>query len=329
MRRRVYVAAAGVLTVLVVGACSHEEGGKSSGGANAAAAGRSALRPNTGYGADNSLRGSVAGPARGTGTSGELSAGGSAGVPQSNTAGSTQLTQAAKIRVAGLTVAIKGAANVAKQADAADAIALAAGGDVDADDRTSGRHATASLLLRVPPAALQPTLRQLAKLGDERYRKLSTTDVTQEVADVGSRIASAHDSIKRLRVLYASAQKVRDVIQIENELNTREAALESLQARQRSLSLETADATINLSLVTAAKKKAVAVHHKQAKQHGGFIGGLDRGWDGFVAAAVWIASAVGTVLPFVALLVILALAARRFGWAIPRHRPSPAPTPSE
>ncbi len=325
MRRRVYVAAAGVLTVLVVGACSHNGGGKGSAGANSAAGGPAAAAPAGGYSREDSLSGRVA-TGTGAGTAGSA---GNAGTRLSDSAGTTQLTRAAKIRVASLTVAVKGAPNVARQADAADAIALTAGGDVDSDDRTSGRHASANLLLRVPPAALQPTLRQLAKLGDERFRKLSTTDVTQEVADVGSRIASARDSIKRLRVLYASAQKVRDVIQIENELNTREAALESLQARQRSLSLETADATINLSLVTAAKKKAAVVHHKPAKHRGGFVGGLDRGWDGFVAAAVWVAGAVGTVLPFVALLAILALAARRFGWAKPHHRPSPAPTPSE
>jgi hypothetical protein len=255
---------------------------------------------------------------------------GTASVPQADSAQSSALATAAKIRVAGLTVAVKHASDVAHQADAADGIALAAGGEVDTDDRTSGPHASADLQLRVPPAALQPTLRQLSGLGDERYRKLSTTDVTQEVADVGSRIASARDSIKRLRVLYASAQKVRDVIQIESELNTREADLESLQARQRSLSLETADATINLSLVTAAKKKPVVVHHKPAHHRGGFVSGLDRGWDGFVAAAVWVANAVGTVLPFVALLVIVAIAVRRLGWAVPHRgaRDLPAPDAS-
>jgi hypothetical protein len=322
MQRRVYVVAAAVLSVLVVGACSHDGASSVSkaalGAAPVAAGGQSSVASGNGAGSAGGGTGSY-----GTGAPAQSQARDAAA------ASASELVHASKIRVASLTVAVKGTVNVAKQADAAGAIATAAGGEVDADDRTSGRHATANLQLRVPPAALQPTLRQLAKLGAETYRKLSTTDVTQEVADVGSRIASAHDSIKRLRVLYASAQKVRDVIQIETELNTREADLESLQARQRSLSLETADATINLSLVTAAKKKAAVVHRKPAKHRGGFVGGLDRGWDGFVAAAVWVASAVGTVLPFLALLVILGLAARRFGWPAPHRRPSPAPTPSD
>jgi hypothetical protein len=328
MRGRVYVAAAGVLTVLVVGACSHDGGGAtSSGGKAAQQGGEYAAAASAPVALSPLQRGAAS--ANGAGSAGNGGSDVTATLPQSASLDSTALTKAAKIRVAGLTVAVKGAANVAHQADAADGIALAAGGEIDADDRTSGPHATADLQLRVPPAALQPTLRELSKLGDERYRKLSTTDVTQEVADVGSRIASARDSIKRLRVLYASAQKVRDVIQIESELNRREADLESLQARQRSLSLETAAATINLSLVTAAKKKAVVVHHKPTHHRGGFVGGLDRGWDGFVATAVWVANAVGTVLPFAALLFVLAFAARRLGWALPHRRPAPVPTPTE
>jgi hypothetical protein len=53
----------------------------------------------------------------------------------------------------------------------------------------------------------------------------------------------------------------------------------------------------------------------------GFVGGLQRGWDGFVATAVWIASAFATLLPFLVLLVLVALGLRVFGVRIPRpHR---------
>ena len=318
MRRRNYMAAAGVLAVLVLGACSHSSGGQSSAPAHAVGAQARGTDLGTGLSAPDSARLPAASGAGGSAGSGSTMG--------TDTKSSAALVQAAKIRIASLTVAIKGAANVARQADAADAIATAAGGEVDADDRTSGRHARADLELRVPPETLQTTLGKLAGLGAERYRKLSTTDVTQQVADVHSRVLSAADSIARLQTLFHTAQKVRDVIAIESELSSRQAELESLQARERALSGQTQLATINLSLVTAAKKAAVPP--KPAKHHGGFVGGVVRGWHGFVAAAVWIASAVGTVLPFLALLAVLALAARRFGWvpAVPHRRAAPAPS---
>lgn len=316
MRGRVYVAAAGVFSVLVVGACSHGSGVQSAAGDMTVNAGRADSAVSAG-----GLSGSTAQPS--TTKLAPSTRGYGAAVQQT-----VKLSDpTAKIRIADLTVAVSGAANVAHRANDADAITAAAGGEVDSDDRTSGRHATATLQLRVPPGALQDTLRKLSALGRERSRQLSTTDVTQQVADVTSRIISARDSINRLRVLYANAHKVRDVIQIEDELNTREADLESLQARQRTLQRQTALATVNLSLVTASKKAVVA--HKHHTNRGGFIGGLDRGWDGFVAAAAWVANAVGTLLPFLALLIIVAAVVRRWGW--PRHRPAPtaAPAPSE
>lgn len=231
----------------------------------------------------------------------------------------------AKIRVAQMTVDVK-RGGVAGAADRAESTALGVGGEVDADDRTSGRDATASLQLRVPPEALTTVLGQLSRLGHEASRQLSTTDVTEKVADVDSRVASAGQSIVRLRTLYANAAKVGDIIAIESELNQREADLESLQAQQRALARQTSMATITLTLRTAVK---AVVPKPKPKQHhrSGFLGGLERGWDGFVAAASWVAIAVGTVLPFLVLLALLG-AVGRLVWRRRPH-PAPAPAPSE
>jgi hypothetical protein len=120
-----------------------------------------------------------------------------------------------------------------------------------------------------------------------------------------------------------SAQRVVDIIRIEDELSQREAALESLQARQRALAQETQLATITLQLVTAAPRKAGA-HHQRARHDGGFVGGLQRGWRGFTTVAGWLAAALGTVLPFLAVLLVLAAAAR-----VARGRHKPARTAPE
>jgi hypothetical protein len=316
MRRRFYVAA-GILAVFAVGACSH-----SSGGGSASANG----------GAGDAVRvpaapaGGIAGAPASHGTVFD----GSQSSSVSKASVKLPIDGSYKIRTAQMTVAVKGAKNVATKANEAESIVEQVGGEVDADDRTSGPDASASLRLLVPPEELTDTLKQLStKLGHERSRELSTTDVTQKVADVNSRVASARESIARLRVLFANAKKVADVIAIESELNTREAELESLEAQQRALERETSMATINLSLVTAPKHPTPPP--KKHEEHlGGFLGGLERGWDGFTAAASWVATAVGTLLPFLVLLLLLGIGARMLRPRLPRRHPTtPAPTPSE
>ncbi len=211
----------------------------------------------------------------------------------------------AKIRTAELTVAVEHGRSVASRANAASLIAVRADGEVDADDRTSGAHASADLVLRVPPQRLIAVLGELADLGAERSRHLSTQDVTAKVADVSSRVASAESAIGRLRQLYARAVKVSDVVQIESELAGRESDLESLQAQQRALARETSTAVITLSLVTASPPPAPPAAHRS-----GFLGGLQNGWDAFTRTMSALATAGGAVLPFAALLALLGLAAR-------------------
>lgn len=317
MRRRVY-GAAGILAVFALSACSHSSNGSSAGG----------VADSRGVPV-----GAPAAAAQGTGN-----VGGAASRP-ANAGGAGSAAQAARvsplddgtyqIRTAQMTVAVKGAQHVSAQADAAEAIALGVGGEVDSDDRTSGRHATATLQLRVPPDALGDTLTKLSALGVEKSRQLSTTDVTQRMADVRSRVSSAQQALAGLRNLFHRAQKVSDIITIETELNSREADLESLQAQYRALSHQTSMATVTLSLVTAVKH-AVAPPKKHEKKRGGFLGGLQRGWDGFAATAIWVAAAVGTILPFLVLLLLVALGARLLWPRLPhRHAPVPTPHPAE
>jgi Domain of unknown function (DUF4349) len=235
------------------------------------------------------------------------------------------VTSTAKIRIADLTVAVKRGGSVPATADRAESIAITAGGAVDADDRASGPHATATLVLRVPPQQLADVLNRLSSLGIEKSRHSTTQDVTAKVADVASRVASANESILRLRQLYRSATKVRDVIAIESELAVRESNLESLQAQQRALAAQTTTARITLTLIKQPRQPAPP---PPAQHRSGFIGGLLNGWDAFRDGAGALATAAGAVLPFLALLVVLFV-----GWRVlwPRlrqtHRPDASAEP--
>jgi hypothetical protein len=90
------------------------------------------------------------------------------------------------------------------------------------------------------------------------------------------------------------------------------------------LKRETEMATVSLDLVTAGAAAAPVRRHSSRT---GFLGGLRRGWDAFVAGATHVATAAGAVLPFVVLLALLAGAARLAGVRRPirlRRRPQPS-----
>lgn len=233
------------------------------------------------------------------------------------------LVSTALIRIAELTVEIPHGHSVAPPADQAEQIALAAGGQVFADERSAGRSPTATITLKVPGDSLADVVEKLAALGKEKARHSSTRDVTTEVADVSSRVRSAQASIAELRLLFDRAVKVGDVIILERELSDREADLESLQAQQRALDAQTSMATVTLNLTTAGA--AAAVHHKH-RADGGFIGGLERGWHAFQTAASGLATGVGAVLPFLVLALVVAAAGvalrRRYRRAVPTHDPA-------
>jgi hypothetical protein len=212
-------------------------------------------------------------------------------------------------------------------ADQVRTVAEGVGGSVDSDNRTSGgadpladagrSGAAATLTLAVPPDRLGEVLGRVAALGAELSRTESSQDVTGQVADVKSRLDSARRSIDRVRVLFSNATRIGDIIALESELATREADLESLQAQQRALDAQTSMAHVTVQLTTTGT--ATPVKHDRS----GFVGGLSRGWDGFVKSGSALLTVLGVVAPFALLLAAVGgavvIARRR------RHRASPPP----
>lgn len=288
--RRIGVAtgAAALMSVALVAGCSQSHLGQASKASGTKDQG--AVRSAVG-GASNYDQAIPAGPA--PLPNGAVKAPPKAGVP---------VTSAALIQTADLVVEIAKGPDVAAKANRAEQIAVAAGGQVFADDRTAGSTPTAALTLKVPGGSLARVLTDLSALGKEKSRHSTTTDVTTQVADVTSRVRSAQASIDRLRLLFHQATKVSDVIALESELSQREADLESLQAQQRSLAAQTEMATVTLNLSTPAAGTGV---HKKHQDKSGFLGGLQRGWQAFTHGAIAVATGVGAALPFLGLTLLI------------------------
>ncbi len=192
---------------------------------------------------------------------------------------------------------------IVEAADSAREWVDEAGGHVESENITNESEETpsASLTLRVPSEDYEDALEELGDLGTEANLQRDVSDVTEEVADVDSRVESAEASLDRLRDLLDDAENVDDVLAVESEINTRQQDLEALQARQQALQEDTSFGTIELSLLLPDTYLA-----EEESESIGFTGGLLRGWRALVSVGEGALVALGWLSPFLAVAAVVA-----------------------
>ncbi|WP_369190588.1 DUF4349 domain-containing protein [Streptomyces sp. R08] len=215
-----------------------------------------------------------------------------------NTKAVPKLTASNIIRTASLSVRVK---DVPKALDEARTTTENAGGFVgnESTARDGQGHERTQVVLRVPSDKYDEVLADLEGAGKLLQRTAKAQDVTDQVVDVESRVASQRASVARVRELMDRATKLSDVVELEGELSTRESDLEALLAQQASLKDRTSLATITLSLSQTPVAKAAA------KDDGpGFVDAVAGGWHVFVTMLRWITLSLGAVLPFAAVAAL-------------------------
>jgi uncharacterized coiled-coil protein SlyX len=180
-------------------------------------------------------------------------------------------------------------------AASADAVKIveAAGGRVDARTEyapSNGDAGSASLTLRIPADQLQQVLDDLAELGRADEISTSTSDVTQLVTDLDSRIATQRGIIDRLNGMFGQAATIEDLITLETTIAEHQATLEDLEAQQRSVADQVALSTLSLFLRSEAEAPV--------QQPMDFLSGLQAGWGAFVAFFSGLVVALGVLLPW-------------------------------
>ncbi|SFC37152.1 DUF4349 domain-containing protein [Streptomyces aidingensis] len=313
--------------LLALTACSGTDGADGSG----AAADRAAAAPEEGTGGGLADEGRAAAPeeaeaagepgagADGAGEAGrDDAAGGFAGAPELPS--TLHLIRTAHLSV--LTEDVPGSYREAVR------LAERAGGYVSEEqtDEDSAGYRRSRITLRVPPEEYGSLLQELAGLGRLAHREVTTEDVTREVVDVESRIASQEESVARVRALMEDATTLTDVVTLESELSRRQADLEALKAQQKSLSEQTGMATITLEL---REPEAEEIEPEEAEDAGPSLpDALRGGWDAFLTTLLWIAVVIGAALPFVVTVVVVVLFGRWLRKRLPaRPRPGRAAPP--
>jgi hypothetical protein len=287
-------------------------------------------RSGTGSVSSGALTPDVAGqPASGDGSTGATDSGagsGGAKSPEQLAAGTGVLADRSIVRTASMTVRAKDVLVASAQASS---LAQALGGFVSGEKTQASpdqpAKSEAVIALRVPADRMPTLLTQLRGLGTLLSEDQSADDVTGQVIDVAARIAAQKASVARIRVLMSRATTLGQVVQIEGELTTRQAALESLEGQAAALADQTTLATVTATIV-GPQAAAPVVRHTTAPS--GFGAGLSKGWHAFTVAGSWLLTALGVLLPFLVLVTPFVLA----GYVLARRRSrsgAPATTASE
>ena len=192
-------------------------------------------------------------------------------------------------------------------------LATDAGGFV-ADEQVRARDEEVDVTVRVPADRFDDVRGAIGELGDVAEQNVEARDVTAEVVDVESRIASLRASVVRVRGLLSQSGDVAQLALVEGELARREAELEALLGQQRVLrdQVDLATLTVHMSEDEAPTPSDDAP---------GFADGLRRGWVAAVDGGQIALAVAGFVLPFAVPAALVALGVRR--WQ--RRRPAAAP----
>lgn len=260
---------------------------------------------------DQSVAGKDAAAQNGSGQNGSAQNGaaqnGAAGQGRSPAAAQVPAVQRNVVRTAQLTLTVD---DVAAKARQAHDIAARHQGYV-ADEKTDDR--VASIELKVASDDLDAALAALADLGRVTSRNQQAQDVTEQLVDLQSRLATQRASVERVRALLGNATAIGEIVQIESELTRRQADLESLEQRIAALDGQVQLATVSVQLSKADGGTPVD------EEDLGFLGGLDAGWGAFLGTAQVLLTVLGAVLPFAVVLAVPALVVLR---VLRRRRPA-------
>jgi hypothetical protein len=180
-----------------------------------------------------------------------------------------------------------------------------------ADEQVRAEDDIADLTLRVPADDFDGVRDAVGELGEITEQQVQADDVTADMVDLDSRIASLQASVERLRSLLAEAGDVSQLAVVEGELTTRETELEALLGQQRVLADQVALATLTLHLGEDAPAPG------PADDIAGFGESFHRGWVGLIDIGRVALAVAGFLLPFAVPAALVAVLTR---WWLHRRR---------
>lgn len=176
------------------------------------------------------------------------------------------------------------------------------------DSRVNGDSSYSSVTVQVPAADLDTFIADISSLGAVDSVSVNAQDVTTQVVDLDARIKALQTSIDRMNELLAQADQIDDLLAIETQLSARQAELDSLAAQRTWLGDQVAMSSVTITLSPTTTLTDIDAP--------GFLSGLRSGWAAFVSATAVGITALGFLMPFaivfmLVLIPVIAIAVRQ------------------
>lgn len=208
------------------------------------------------------------------------------------------------IRNADLNLAVKKAQEVAGQIEEE---ASQAGGFMASSTQSKGQgdKLRVEMTLRIPSGSFAKFMSFLEELGDVKYKRIYTEDVTQQYIDLSAKVESLTIQEKRLQEILSQATKVEDLLRIEQEIARVRGEIDSYTGQLRYLTNKVELSTIELTLqetgLEREELKVANIDGTWSKSQSAFIASINQ----LLTMLSSLVVAIFALLPF---LVIAALA---------------------
>lgn len=107
---------------------------------------------------------------------------------------------------------------------------------------------SANFNLRIPSVKFDEALNSVGEFGTVKSKNISTQDVSEQFYDLQGRLATKKIMKERLQKYLTQAKDVKDMLQIEKELNNTISEIESMEGRMKRLSGQIEYSSVNIFL---------------------------------------------------------------------------------
>jgi hypothetical protein len=163
---------------------------------------------------------------------------------------------------------------------------------------------TLSATLRVPSAQLEAALGELKQLGRADQESQGGEEVTKQYVDLAARLKNSRATEERLLgVLRNNTGKVKDVLEVENEISRVRGEIEGMEADQRALQTRIDFATITLSVTEEYKASLNGEPSSTSTRlHNAFVAGYHSVVENVIGLVAWLLESGPTLLLWIAIL---------------------------
>lgn len=163
---------------------------------------------------------------------------------------------------------------------------------------------TFSATLRIPSAQLDAALAELEQLGRVEQETQGGEEVTKQYIDLAARLKNSHATeLRLLDVLRNNTGKVKDVLEVENEISRVRGEIEEMEADQRTLQSRVDFGTVTLSVAEEYKASLhSAPFSTGARLHNAFVTGYHSVVESAIGLLAWLLESGPTLFLWAALL---------------------------